>query len=82
MTYAVLPKSAWDHTTEDLASCEGVTLVPLAKLSDVVSLLTGKGWLLLNANVQRKLRNGERVYIAPERYVGMGVGLLIQKVTP
>jgi hypothetical protein len=81
LQYALLPKAEWDHVTERLQDCGGVTIVDITKLGEHVHAATGRGHMLANGNIGRKLRSGGRVYIAPERARGR-YGILIQKVTP
>ena len=76
LQYAILAKSEWDHTTERLQDCPGVLIVDIENLGAHVEALTGRGYMLANGNIGRKLREGKRVYIAGFE------GLLIQKVTP
>lgn len=78
--YALLAKSDWDHETPLLQDCPGVVLVSADRLPAWVHRLTGRASLLSNTNVARKLRNGERVYIAPDNRAA-AIGLLVQAVS-
>lgn len=61
--YLVLPKGDWDHRTE-LVNVPGVQHVPLGQLIDRVEALTGRAHVLAYASVNRKLRDGKRIYVA------------------
>lgn len=79
MKYALLLKRDWDHETERLQDCPGSVIVPVERLGQWTEDMTGRAYVLTYGSVGRKLRNGERVYIAPRN--PLGSGLLIQKVS-
>lgn len=76
LNYAVIEKDRWDHRTERIQDCADSRIVGITDIGRVVEDLTGRGWALAVGSAGRKLRAGERVYIAAD---DSRPGVIVQK---
>jgi hypothetical protein len=76
LMYAIVRKTDWDHETP-LVDCGGAILADWPGTLKVVGELSGRAGALTIPSVERKLREGERAYIAPRPGLA---GVLVQKV--